>query len=322
MKVTTKEKIILLGMLMTYILLGMLGIYTETLVFLFPLLATPLAIFLMSNGINTKRDVLLQLLIIVGLLAIGESVSGIILYLIAVVLPAYMVVSLYRKHTSIPHMIIYIAMAVMGSLYLYVIAMKYAGVDYVAYYMTALEEYKTLQFQILDEANSLKQTLTEEYIIAFKDMIRMQIDILGMVYPALFLIIGMILSAGYVGIIQLIGRLKKWRLGSFRQVFSFTFSKWMTVLLIVALLLTQLGANDNESFVLLGMNLFVFISSLLECLGIIIIAVLLKRKKWSFGLKTLAVVTIVMLFFRMPTVFMAVGFADTLFNFRKVKIIV
>lgn len=312
----------LVVLLIIYLLLGSIGVYSGTLVFLFPLLAAPLTIYLMSNRINIRRDIIFHLIVVAGLLVVTNNISEALLYLISVALPAHCITVLYRKNMSIPHMIMYLAITVMGVFYLYVICMKSMGIDYVQGYMTILDQYKTLQMQTIEELASISQTLTQDQVNLFKEMIDGQIFILELMYPAIFLIIGVLLGTIQVGIITFVGKLKKWRLPAFRQITQFTFSRWMSILLIIALLLSQLTLGENDPFIMLGINLFFFISSLLQMLGVIVLVILIKRKKWPFGTKVLVSITMVILISMAPTALMIVGFTDTLFNFRKVKIIV
>ena len=49
---------------------------------------------------------------------------------------------------------------------------------------------------------------------------------------------------------------------------------------------------------------------------------IIRKSKWSSGLKVISIVLSLMMFWTTPFIMMIIGLGDTLFNFRKVDIIV
>lgn len=323
MEYRTKEKIYLIGILVGYILLGISGIYSTTLIFLFPILAAPLTLYLLRYRGRTSKCILLHLIIVLGIMLLTANMLEAIVYLIAVAVPSHIFEMLYRRRIPVPQIVMYVGVGTIGAFFLYVSVMKYMGVDYIQYYMTALDEYKELQLQLINELSKMTSDLREqEGLTMFKDLIHAQVLVMETIYPAMFLLIGIFLGIVHMVIITIIGRIKRWQMQSLKQMGQFTFSKNMGILLIIAIIVSQVGIGEKEQLLLLGINLFFFISSLLEVLGLLVLCVLIKRNKWSMGIKSILILGLFTIMTAFPQAFMIIGLADTFFNFRKINIIV
>ena len=319
----TKEKIYFISLIILYTLFGLIGMYSGSLVFLFPILATPLALYLMCFKIQTKRAILLHAIVVVAIVLLTGRIDEGILYLVTVAVPGHMVAHFYVAKTPVPKTIMYVGIGVMGAFYLYTIGMRFLGLDYVGYYLAFVEDYKTIQMSMIAE---LTKNITDEQVLSqfqgLKEIVSAQVIILETIYPGLFLLFGVILATIQTLIMTVIGKFRKWSLPAFRDITRFTFAKALGILLILSFIIAQFSFGGNDRLTVLGLNLFFFLSSLLEILGFIAIIMLIKRKKWNKALKLIAVVFVIVLVFTFPTTFMIFGLADTLFNFRKVEIIV
>ena len=246
-----------------------------------------------------------------------------LLYLIGVALPAHLVDYYYRKSIPFPQLVMYVGVIVMGVFYLYAVGMRYLGVDYVQGYFTFLAEYRTVQLAMFDEMIAMiSDPSVTPQLEAFKELIRLQVNIFETIYPALFLLFGILLAFIQVVLLRPFKNVLGIKGRMLSQFGNFTYSKVMGLLFIGSFLLAQFVPSGYEAFSILGVNVFFFISVLLEILGVIVVFVTIKRKKWGLGLKIIATLAVLFLLVIFPTAFMVVGLADTLFNFRKVKIVI
>ena len=323
MEYTTKDKLYLISIIVAYVLLGIMGIYSTTLFFLFPILSIPFTVYLIRRKSNIKRNLLIHLGVMGLLILFKVSLNDMLLYLVVVAVPAHLFYNLYSKRTPLPKMIMYIGTGTMGAFFLYVVIMKYIGIDYVAYYLMAVDEYKKLQFEMINEISSLVgENADLSYLTTLKEFIYSQIIILKSIYPALFLIMGILLASIQMFIMVGIGYIKKWQMPPLRQLGQFTFSKIVGALLILSIVFSQGTIENSNEITILGTNIFFFAGTLLQFLGIIIVLLLIRKTRWHRGMKILAIFVILSLFSFFSPAFILVGLIDSLFNVRKMKIIV
>ncbi|MGL4362069.1 MAG: DUF2232 domain-containing protein [Cellulosilyticaceae bacterium] len=322
MKQEKKERIQVIGLILLYAILGVVGLYSRTMVFLFPIIALPITIYLLGMKNNLKKAWIIHVAVMISILILTGSLVECVFYFCAVAMPVTIILSLSKKSATIPQYIMYIGVGVMSVFFIVVLIMRNLGIDYINMYLEIIADTQILQMNLIDEAMTLASDVSmHEQFKAFKEVISMQYILLETIYPALFLLIGIFNAAIYQFLITRIAKIIKWNMPSFRQIAQFTFSKWMAVLFFLALILIQLQ-NDEPLLGLLGVNLFFFVTILLQFLGGMTAIVLIKRKKWVITKKILAYAIIGLLFSTIPTVIMMVGFSDILFNFRKVKLIV
>ncbi len=320
MEYTMNQKLQLGAIALLYIILGVVGVYAQSLIFLFPVLATPLTLYLLRHEMASKLHIGIQVGIILAILVTTGEITQVLLYSIAVVLPSYLFVACYKRNSSLPHTMFYIGLTVVGIFYVYIIAMKAVGIDYIQYYFAALDQYASMYLLMVEEvAQGMTQEEIREVIPMFKQLINAQITVLKTIYPGLLLVVGVGLAGLHIIIVGLIGRMRKWKMPSLKQFGQFTFQKKLLLLLLLSILMVQ-GAETNEVMQLMGMNLYFFISALLEGLGCVTLLVLVSRRQTTAFLKGLLIVSIGGLVMTMPLVLGIVGMMDILFDFRKNKI--
>lgn len=319
-----KQYINVLIIITIYISLGLIGIYSSTLIFLVPLLMVPMAIYLMGTKKNYNRDLLMHAMIAGILYFVTRRLDEVLLYMISVAIPAHILVSCYRRKLSTPHIAIYTGIGTVGIFYLYIIGMKYLQVDYLQAYNTVLDTFKVEYIKMIEEITQMSNipddTLAKIQLV--KEQLPDVIDFFRYTYPAMLLEAGVLIGLLSTIIITLIGRIKKWRMTPLTELVHFKFSKWMAALLVIAGIIIQVSSNEQEAMLALGINLFYFVSYLLQLIGIVAVIMLIKKSSWSSGLKMLSILLSVMMFLTTPFIIMIIGLGDTLFNFRKVDIIV
>ncbi|MEG0501511.1 MAG: DUF2232 domain-containing protein [Cellulosilyticaceae bacterium] len=300
-----------------YVILGVMGIYSNSLIFLLPLLVAPMTLYLMSDSINIRRDLILNVLIGILIYIFSGSLPEVILYTLNVIIPAYIVTTLYRKNLQVPQIVMYTSTAIAGILCIYIVGLRYLGIDYVQQYFDLLNMYQSVQsevFRTLGIASEQKEML--------KQLIEAQVSILRIVYPALVFIIIIWLIVIQVSVVTLIGKVKKWHLPSLRQLAQFKFSKITVILFVIAFILVQGTGMGDSDFSILGWNLYFLINSLYQFVGLISLVVLIKRSKGNKIVKVAGVIITFILVYLSPSMLMMFGLLDTMFNYRKVKNVV
>lgn len=321
-----KQNFKLVLMITIYILLGIIRVYSTTLIFLTPMLMVPMAIFLMSNKRNYKRDLFIHLIISIVLYLSTRSIAEPLLYIISVAVPAHIFVTCYRNKLALPQIAMYTGIGTVGIFYCYIIGMKYFNIDYMQIYNTFLDTAKEQYTALINEAMNIQNQPVsndiEEQLSLMRKQFSMSVDMLKYLYPSFLLQTGVALGVMSTVFITLMGRIKKWRMLPLRQFVQFKFSKWMGILLIVSSSIALFVGEGSNTTVALAMNLYSFTVYLLQIVGFIALIMLVKKSKLNSMSKTMSIVLSVLVFFIMPFIMMLVGLADTLFNFRKVDIIV
>ncbi len=319
-----RQYVKLLMISLLYIALGIIGIYSSTLIFLVPLLMTPMAIYLMSSKRSYTRDIIMHMMISILIFGMTMRLDEALLYLISVAVPAHILVACYRKQYSVPHVAMYTGIGTVGLFYIYIIAMKYLQIDYIAMYNALLDAFKVEYIKMIEEMSQMTN-MSEQMAVqikVIKEQLPKIISLFKYTYPAMLLEAGIVIGLLSTAIITLIGRMKKWRMASLTQLVNFKFSKWMAGLFLIAGFIIQFSSGGNDSLTALGINLYYFISYLLQLIGIVALIMIIRKSKWSSGLKVISIVLSLMMFWTTPFIMMIIGLGDTLFNFRKVDIIV
>lgn len=308
-----------------YVALGFFGIYSNTLIFLFPLIATPLTIYLMGNKKDTTKEIILHIVAMLGIYLVSGEYTQTILYVLTAVVPAYLAIRLYRQKQTVPQIIMTIGIVMGGLLIVYIVAMKFMGVDYVQYYMDFLDYYQKVQLDLFNNFTStttLAGSFSSEELELLKDVLKTQVSVFKLVYPALFLLISLCMSMIYIGIITIIGRVKGWRLPTLKQLFYFRLSRIAAALIVVGMLVIQLDRTQEGIFILLGFNLYFLLNSLFQLIGVVAAIMIIRRSKMGSGFKTIGILVSIIIFYTMPLAMTIVGIGDSLFNYRKLENVV
>lgn len=308
-----------------YVVLGFFGIYSKTLIFLFPLTAAPLTIYLMGNKKDVKKEFAMHILVILGIYLVGDNYVQPVLYALSVVLPAYLIIKLYRYQFSVPQIMMTTGVIMGGVLILYVVVMKFMGVDYIQHYMDFLDYYQKLQLEVFNSMGTsanLTTKLNTEDLELLKEVLSAQVSVFKMVYPALFLLMTLCMSMIYIGIITFFGRMKGWRLPALRQLCYFRLSKLAAGLVVVGILVIQLDRTQEGIFTLLGFNLYFLLNSLFQLIGVVAAIMIIRKSKMGVGFKTMGILVSIIIFYTMPLAMTIVGIGDSLFNYRKLENVV
>lgn len=319
MEYNVKANIKLFIIVAIYIILGILGVYSNALLFLFPLFNIPMIVYLMECKTNIAKYVLIHTIIIIGILVTTGSIISSLLYIIFIVLPAHIIVGCYHKDIELPYTVMYTGIIVTGVFYCYILGLKYLGVDYIEAYMSILTQYPEVMASQMAQLAEAGAALSPERIAQMKMVFEAQSMVIKYVYPALLMITGLSVTVVNIVLLTAIGKIKKWPMQSLRQLGQFKFSRKMVFLLILGILVT---ASEAGAVSLMGLNLVFFVTAILQMLGLIVFVVLIKRSRAGRPFKIMTIVLSMLFFYLSPTVMMVVGIADTMFNFRKVKIIV
>lgn len=320
MNYNTKDIIKMTMITIVYVIFGMMGMYSNSLIFLLPLLAIPMTLYLMSNSINVRRDLVLNILIGLLIYILTGSLPEVILYTLNAVIPAYIVAILYKKNLQIPQIIMYTSTAIAGTLCVYIVALKYLGIDYMQQYLELLSIYQSTQKEVFESIQGYG--VTNEQINMLQELIKAQVSILKIVYPALIFIIIIWLVTIQISIVTVIGKIRRWHIPSLKQLVHFKFSKITALLFVIAFLLIQ-GTNMGEStFSILGWNIYFLINSLYQFIGFVSLVILIKRSKGNKVIKVVGVIITLILVYLSPSMLMMFGLLDTMFNYRKVKNVV
>lgn len=321
-----KQSFKLILMIGIYVLLGIVGVYSLTLIFLAPLLMIPMTIFLMGNKKDYKRDLLIHLIIAVLLYVFTDRIQEVLLYMVSVAVPAHIFVTCYRKRLTLPQIAIYTGVGMIAFFYVYIIAMKYIQIDYIQMYNNLLDEvklqYQTIFNELITVQDQLGSSDMSKQLVNFKRQLISSVDVLKYLYPAIFLQVGVVLGVISTLIITFIGKLKKWRMLPLNQFLNFKFSKWMSGLFLISAFIAVYMSNGSNEIRALAINLYFFIMYVLQIMGLIASIMCIRRSKLALGARRLGIVLCVLVYFTVPFIMMIVGLADTLFNFRKVDIIV
>lgn len=322
----TKQNFKLILMIGIYVLLGIVGVYSLTLIFLAPLLMTPMAIFLMGNKKNYKRDLFIHLIISILLYVFTNRIQEVLLYIVSVAVPAHIFVTCYRKKLALPQIAMYTGVGMIAVFYLYIIGMKYMQVDYIQMYNSLLDaaksQYEIIFNELVANQNQAISAEMSKQLASMKRQLLDSVDVLKYLYPTLLLQVGVVLGVVSTIFITFIGRFKKWRMLPLVQFANFKFSKWMSGLLLLSGFVALFMGNGSNEVLALATNLYFFTMYLLQIIGLIASIMLVKKSKLATTTRTMVIVLCVLTYFTMPFIMMIVGLADTLFNFRKVDIIV
>lgn len=321
MKHNTKD-VVKMGLLVfIYALLGIIGIYSSTVMILLPLLAVPMTIYLLSSSAKTvKQDVLLNGMIVLIIYLLTGSLPEVILYMLNVIVPAYVVAYLYKKNTPIPQVVMYTGTAIAGALFVCIIGLQSLGVDYIQYYFETLDMYQSIQVEIFGTMG--QYGLNGDQLNVLKELIATQVEVMKMAYPAIFFILILWGVVVQLSIVTIIGKIKKWRLPRLRGLAHFKLSRITILLFILSFGLMQGSAMAGSPWSILGWNIFFLVNSLYQFVGIISVVVLIKGLKVNKVAKTLCGIFMLVLMYSSPSMLMLFGLLDTMFNYRKVKNVV
>ena len=322
MKRSSKDVAIVLSLMIIYILLTQLGVYQGIGILLFPILSMPFVICLIKNYFTRGLDFLFNIVVMIGIYLLSNNIQSVYIYSVSVCVPGYIGAYFYKKEVPLPNMIMYLSIGVASSVFLYLQAMKYLGIDYVAQFILGVDETKMIYFSLLETIvwSTSSQNILEQSIM--KEFITLVTDTIKKVYPALILSMAVIFSSFQLILLNIIIKHKGTKLSILKQIFNFKLSKVAVLILFIAMIVPLLGQDINDTLSIASLNVLFFLQNLMQIMGVISIVVLLKRASVHNLFKALGYIMLVILLITPTNILMMFGCFDTLFNYRKAQIIV
>lgn len=322
MKQDTKKTIVLISLIALYILVGVLGIYEMLGLLLFPILSIPLAVYVIRNEQKLGIHFLYNIIIMIGIYLGSQSIQSILVYLVGICVPTYTLLFLYKKRLPLPNIIMYTGLIITAGMFIYFMLMKQLGVDYEVQFILMLDEIKAISIENLNEifkASGLTGTASPEEL---QQLFVSMVDTIKLMYPALVLLEVFFLTIIQVLLVNSILRIKNKTLPSIKQFLEFKISKVAIVILFIAMMGINMSTSLNNGWITLCFNVMVVLTMLLNVIGVLAIVALIRKTAINKMFKILGYVMVVFLFITSPTILMLLGCLDTIFNYRKVKIIV
>lgn len=320
-----KNVIKLIGIMIIYILLSALGSFSQIEVVLLPIVAVPFALYCMRNKITLQLQVIFHVAVSVAVYFMTQSLIGILIYAVSVVIPAYIILVLYKRELPLPNIIMNGGLILAVVVFCFLTLVKQLGFDYEAQYCTSLDllanEFK-LMFETVDElgvgvANSGMQITPAQ--------INQSIDTIMLVLKKFYgtIIVSQVVMAFAVSVllVNIIARRKNKTLPSTKQILEYRISKVAVLLLVICMLVADVN-NSSDTLTLLALNMLAFLASLLQIAGILSLIALLKCHVKKAGIRILGYMGVIVLFMLWPDALLFYGCLDALFNYRKVEIVV
>lgn len=322
MKSDTKKRIVPIVLLIVYILLATLGVYQFIGFLLSTLLSIPLAIYIIKSKESAYFHITYNIIAVIGVGLMSRSIDGTLIYLISVTTLAYIFLFLYKEQFPLPNIIVYGTLLISVMMFIYMGAMKVLGVNYEAQFISILEEMKHIFLPILKEnfsAAGINDIETQNQLI--QSFIAV-IDMMKQIYPAFMVLSTLSLITVSTLILNVVLRIKNKFIPSARQLLEFRVSKIVIAILFVAMLIVGFESNVNSTLMIVAVNLVVILNMLLSLVGGLALLGIVRKSTMHTGLKVICYIVVVVIFTTWPTILMLFGSLDTLFNYRKVNIIV
>lgn len=329
MKDDQKKIIVLLGFIIGYILLGVLGVYEVGGILIFPLISLPLALYLIRNKEEIKKQFIYHGIIAIGIYAITGSIYNLLVYIVGICIPAYAISYFYKKRIPIPNVIMNVTLIMSIAFFAYFSFMKAVGIDYEAQFIALLDQLKEVPLANINEyitASNLGSTMSaadlELLQINFKTFINTMIDTLKNFYPSFVLLQVLIFTSISVILLNILLRKKDKHVPSLRQLLNFRISKFGVLLLFISMIGVDMSMSMGSASTIISLNLMFFLSTLLQIVGALALFAIIQRAPFGKGIKIIGYILVVILFSASPYLLMFFGCFDAIFNYRKVTIIV
>lgn len=322
-----KSVIKLIGLMFTYILLSVLGFFGQVGLVLFPIISVPFTLFCMRNKVAKELQILFHVIVSIAIYLMAHSVLGIFIYIASAVIPAYIILFLYKQELALPNIIMYGGLVLAAIVFVYFSIMKGLGFDFEAQFCASLDmittEFNTMLASVVHAGapNGISMGELQASMNQVKELISVGIETLKTFYPAIVVSQTVVCFGITVIIVNAIARRKMVDLPHTRQILEFRVSKVAVLLLIVSMLLIDTNSTSG-TVIVLALNLMSFLASLFEIVGMFSLIEILRRTSVNTGIKILGYVGIVILFMASPYLLMFSGCLDALFNYRKVSIVV
>lgn len=323
MKQDTKKTLTLCMLLVFYIILAIPGMYNIGVTIILPLLAIPLMLYMIKNTLSRNTHILYHVATLLAIYALTTSIESCLIYITGIVVPVYAVSYFYKKKYPLPNTIMYAGIVNGIALLIYQGIMKSLGVNYELEYILLIEELKKALLPIITSQITLASKVVDKGLEV--QLVRMFIDNLDLVkqlFASMLIIHAFICTIVQVLIVNLILRRKNKEMPAFGQLLDFRVSKVLLVILAGAILLVAMTTDSISGTMILGINVVVIMYMLFMLLGFLSVIGIIKKSSINKGLKIISSIFLGVLIIVSPTLLILFGFLDTVFNFRKVTIVV
>ncbi|MBU3805098.1 MAG: YybS family protein [Candidatus Cellulosilyticum pullistercoris] len=328
MEASKKNVTKFIGIMICYILLSALGIFSQEATVLFPIFSLPFALYCMRNKLTINMHLIFHIVVSTVIYLLTGSPYCILIYIVGVMIPSYVILFLYKQRLSLPNIMMYTGLGLAAVVFGYFAIMKAVGSDFEAQFAAALDEVSrtfastmdsALQFSISAGTSTpdLQQAVTQ-----MKMAVASGVEALKVLYAAIIVFQMVIASSVTVIIFNAIARRKDKTLPRLREILEFRVSKVAVLLLMGCMLVSDFSTNMQGPILVLGLNIMWFLMNLLQITGTLGLIALLRNTSVSTPIKVLGYIVIVILFMFSPYIVMFFGCLDAIFNYRKVKIVV
>lgn len=328
MEASKKSVMKFIGMMIIYILLSALGIFSQEVTVLFPIFSLPFALYCMRNKLTTTMHSVFHVTIGIVIYLLMGNLYSVLIYTVGVVVPTYIILFLYKQELSLPNIMIYTGLGLAAAVFGYFTIMKLVGIDFEMQFSAALDEMnrtftntmdQVLQMNLIEGSNTSE---LQQAAIQMKEVVASGIEALKALYAAIVVFHMVIVSSITVMLLNTIARRKNKELPPLREVLEFRVSKVAVLLLMACMLFSDLNTSMQGAILVLELNIMWFLMNLLQIAGTLGLIGLVSRTSAKVPIKVLGYLAIIILFMVSPYVVMFFGCLDALFNYRKVKIVV
>lgn len=320
MNLRQKDYYWLLGVIGFYILTGYLGMYGIWQGLLWPIFAVPLSLFLARTG--QKEIVALTGIVLAVVISFLEAATFnpaiVISFLIFIVAPIFVFGSFYNKRVTIPWIIMMTTIVCFFGWIVFLGFSKLLRMDYLDLYFTLLD----VSQEIWNDQLELLFSQDTSTLALYKEFLAQTILVAKRVYPATLFIISLVTSTIHLLIVQLVARIRSWRRPAMKEILSVGLSPVAAWVLII-LWVTAVGMGDTDTIWTFAtesmLSIFFF---LFQIIGLITVAVMIMKIGTTKMVRiALSIISMLWLMFN-PTLLVAIGCLDSMFNFRKAKTLI
>ncbi len=323
MKQDAKGSLMLCVLLAIYIVISKLGVYSIGNMLLLPIVAIPLTLYMIKYNLELGTHVLYNMATLLAIYALTGQIESSLIYLISIAVPVYAVSYFYRKKYPLPNIIVYSGIISGIAFLLYYGVMKGMGVNYELQYMNYTEHIKTaIVPAVVSRLMTTSGIVDKRFEVQITQLLIGNLDLMKQLFAAVSIINAFICSIIQVLIIHLILRLRDKTLPGLGQLLEFRISRVLLGILAGAIFLMTVTTDALSGTMILGVNVVVIIYMLLMLVGLLSVIGIIKKSSINKGVKIITGIFLGSIILFSPTLLILFGFLDTMFNFRKVTIVV
>lgn len=320
-----KNVIKLIGIMIIYILLSALGSFSQIEIVLMPIVAVPFALYCMRNKVTLQLQIIFHVAVSVIVYLMTQSLIGVLIYAVSVVIPAYIILVLYKRELPLPNIIMNGGLILATVVFCFLALMKRLGLDYETQYCASLDLISNELKSMFETMNELSMGVSNASMQITPEQMNQSVDTIVLVLKKFYgtIIVSQVVMSFAISVflVNVIARRKNKSLPSTKQILEYRISKVAVLLLVVCMIVTDVN-ESSDTLTILALNIIAFLASLLQIAGILSLIALLKRYAKKTGMRVLGYVGVVALFMIWPDVLMFYGCLDAIFNYRKVEIVV